>query len=85
MPPIELHEKLYRLRRYLEFSQLYIASCLDITPEAYSKIERGKTTISVPRLRQIAMVFGLEDWGILQFSTDALLLLLKERQEIKKC
>ena len=82
MFPTELHEKLYRLRRHLDLSQLYIASCLDITPEAYSKIERGKTTISVLRLQQIALIFGLEDWEILQLDADALLMLLMER---KKC
>jgi transcriptional regulator with XRE-family HTH domain len=53
---------------------------MNITPEAYGKIERGKTRITEERLSQIASIFGFEPWQLMQLSAEELLLLLIERK-----
>lgn len=76
----DLPEKCLKLRKYLGFSQENIAHELGISPEAYGKMERGKTCINVDRLGQLARVFGIEPWELLQYSADELLLLLINRR-----
>jgi transcriptional regulator with XRE-family HTH domain len=76
----DLPEKCLKLRKYFGYSQENIAHELGISPEAYGKIERGKTCINVERLCQLARVFSLAPWELLQFSADELLLLLINRR-----
>ncbi len=39
-----------------EYSQEVMASLLNISQNAYSKIENGKTTLTVKRLQEIALI-----------------------------
>lgn len=80
MYPSELPAKFRLLRKYLDYSQENIAHEIGISPEAYGKIERGKTRISEERLRQMASIFGLEPGEMLQSSAEELLLLLIKRR-----
>ncbi len=61
----ELPVKCLKLRKYLGYSQENIAHELGVSPEAYGKMERGKTCINVERLGQLARVFGFEPWELL--------------------
>lgn len=45
----------FRLQK--EFSQEYMAAKLNISQEAYSKIELGKTELTVSRLHEIAIIW----------------------------
>jgi len=58
-----LHDRLGNnirtLRTYYEYTQEYMASELDISSSAYSKIERNQIDISVKRLLQIANILGV--------------------------
>jgi transcriptional regulator with XRE-family HTH domain len=47
-------------REYRNYTQEYLAAKLDISQNAYSKIELGYTKITVERLFQIADVLGFE-------------------------
>jgi transcriptional regulator with XRE-family HTH domain len=47
-------------REYRNYTQEYLAAKLDISQNAYSKIELGYTKITVERLFQIAEVLGFE-------------------------
>ncbi len=76
----DLPTKFLRLRKYLEYSQENIALEMGISPEAYGKIERGKTGISEERLQQLSSIFGFEPWEMLQLSADELLILLISRR-----
>jgi len=76
----DLPDKFFRIRRYLILTQENIALEIGITPEAYSKIERGKTRVTEERLRQISAIFGLEPWQMIQLTADELILLLIERK-----
>ncbi len=74
MEPININNKLFRIRRHLELSQENIAFELGISPEAYGKIERGKTKLSVDRLSAICKIFGLEPWQVIKLSADELII-----------
>ena len=76
----ELPRKIRGIRRFLTLKQSDMAERLGISIEAYGKIERGKTHISLARLQHIAVVFGLEAIQILQLTEPELLCLLSERQ-----
>ncbi|MFN0212626.1 MAG: helix-turn-helix domain-containing protein [Saprospiraceae bacterium] len=78
----DLPTKFLRLRKYLEYSQENIAHEMGISPEAYGKIERGKTSISEERLRQLSTIFGFEPWEMLQLGADDLLISLINRKNI---
>ena len=47
-------------REYRNYTQEYLAAKLDISQNAYSKIELGYTKITVERLFQIAEVLAFE-------------------------
>ncbi len=50
----DLPYKIKRLRELRNYTQEYMAGRLGISQRGYSKIESGKSTLSVQRLRQIA-------------------------------
>lgn len=54
---MELGEKLKVLRLKKNFTQNYVAFCLDISQPAYHKIETGKTNINLKRLEELAALY----------------------------
>jgi len=50
-------DKLRKLREQKGYSQEYIASRLNISQSAYSKIEKGETDLSLKRIDQLASLF----------------------------
>jgi transcriptional regulator with XRE-family HTH domain len=56
----EVAFRIRKLRESKDFSQENMANDLNITPSAYSKIERGVTDPSIGRLAQIASILGVE-------------------------
>ncbi len=57
---MQLHEKIRFFRRSKGFTQEQIAEKLNITPVAYSNIERGESSVSMKRLEEIAEAIGIE-------------------------
>ena len=51
---MNIGEKIRRVRESKDFSQEYIATNLNISSQAYSKIERGETKMDLDRLQKIA-------------------------------
>jgi transcriptional regulator with XRE-family HTH domain len=47
------------LRRRKEYSQEYMAAHLDISQNAYSKLETGKISISIDRLCDVARILDI--------------------------
>lgn len=68
----DLCDKFYHVRRFLDWSQSYVAAKMEISQEAYGKIERGKTRITEERLIQIASIFGFQPHEMLQMTADEL-------------
>ncbi len=56
---MELHEKIRFFRHKKGLTQEQVAEKLDITPVAYSNIERGKSGILMERLEEIAEAIGV--------------------------
>jgi len=64
---MQLHEKIKFFRHSNRFTQEQIAEKLNITPVAYSNIERGESGISMKRLEKIAEAMGVEWLDIVSF------------------
>lgn len=57
---MKIQEKIRLLRHQQNLTQEQLAEKLDITPQAYSKIEQGKTKLNIDRIQQIANVFNVD-------------------------
>lgn len=57
---MEIHEKIRFLRESKDWSQEEMAEKLNMSLSGYSKIERGDTKVSIPKLKKIAEVFETE-------------------------
>jgi len=60
-------QKVRRIRELFGFTQDEIAQKLQITPQAYSRIERGETVLDLERLKLIAEKIGISTDEILNF------------------
>jgi transcriptional regulator with XRE-family HTH domain len=58
--PLQLGEKLRRIRILKDYSQEYVAHKLGISQRAYGSIERDEADITVGRLKQITDVLGVD-------------------------
>lgn len=52
----DIGEKIRIQRVTKRYSQEYMAFCLEISQAAYSKIESGETTLTLPRVYEIAEI-----------------------------
>ena len=59
------HIKIKELRKLNEFSQQYIANKLNISQEAYSKIERNKTRLNWDKLNQLSEILNVNIWDLI--------------------
>lgn len=57
---MEIYEKIRFIRSFKGWSQEEMAHRLDVSVNAYAKIERGETDINLSRLKQIAEVLEIE-------------------------
>lgn len=60
------YEKIRQLREQKKWSQEQLASKLGLSPNGYAKIERGETRLTLPRLMQLAEVFELDIFELIQ-------------------
>jgi len=61
-------DKIKNIRELKNYTQQYVASKLDMTQAGYSKIEKGKTRLSIEKLGQLARVLELPIENIITFS-----------------
>jgi len=62
---MSLTEKIRMFRIMKGYSQEYMANELDISQNAYSRLEAGKTEITVRRVYQVASVLGISVYELL--------------------
>lgn len=60
------YDKIRQLREKHKWSQEDMANQLGLSPNGYAKIERGETRLTIPRLEQIAEVFGIDILELIQ-------------------
>lgn len=58
--------KIRVIRRNREYSQEYMAILLNISQNAYSRLENGKTPITIDRLYQICSILGINPRDLLE-------------------
>jgi transcriptional regulator with XRE-family HTH domain len=66
--PLQLGQKIKKLRELKNFTQSHIACELGITQSAYSKMEQGETEISYSKISKIAEVLGISPEEIMTFN-----------------
>ena len=66
--PLQLGQKIKKIRELKNFTQSHIASELGITQSAYSKMEQGDTEISYTKITKIAEVLGISPEEIMTFN-----------------
>jgi transcriptional regulator with XRE-family HTH domain len=66
--PLQIGQKIKKLRELKNFTQSHLASELGITQSAYSKLELGETEVSFSKLTKIAEVFGMSPEEIMTFN-----------------
>jgi transcriptional regulator with XRE-family HTH domain len=66
--PLQIGQKIKKLRELKNFTQSHLASELGITQSAYSKMELGETEVSFSKLTKIAEVFGMSPEEIMTFN-----------------
>lgn len=57
---MEIYDKIRILRTSYQWTQEDIAEKLNMSVNGYSKIERGKSSINIEKLKQIAQVFNMD-------------------------
>jgi transcriptional regulator with XRE-family HTH domain len=67
---LSVTEKLRLLRRKMEYSQEYMAFMLNISQNAYSRLENGKTPLTVNRLFEICALLKVNPGEILDTDHD---------------
>ena len=66
--PLQIGQKIKKLRELKNFTQSHLASELGITQSAYSKMELGETEVSYSKLTKIADVLGVTPEEIMTFN-----------------
>jgi transcriptional regulator with XRE-family HTH domain len=69
---VESALRIKKIREFRNFTQQYMADQLDISQNAYSKIENGTTKITIDRLEKIANLLNVPLETILSHETQTL-------------
>jgi transcriptional regulator with XRE-family HTH domain len=64
---MKIGEKIRKIREIKGFSQEYLATLMDISPQAYGKIEREETKLDFGRLETIAKLMKVDPLDIVNF------------------
>lgn len=73
---MKTQEKIRFLRQQKGLTQEQIAELLDVTPQAYSKIEQGKTRLNIERIQQIANIFNIDITDLINNDNNGIVILL---------
>ena len=56
---MKIEEKIKQIRNFKKMKQADVAEKLDISPQAYSQLERGEIKMDIERLEQLAHIFEM--------------------------
>lgn len=59
MGAVEIGNRLKKIREFRNFTQEYVAGKLDISQNAYHKLENGTTRLTTDRLEQLASILDV--------------------------
>lgn len=75
---MKTQDKIWAIRTQQKISQDQMAERLDLTPQAYSKIESGKTKLSLDRIQQIAQILNIDVTELIHNNDNGVFLLINE-------
>ncbi|MDO4700494.1 MAG: helix-turn-helix transcriptional regulator [Moraxella sp.] len=75
---MEVVEKIRVLREINQWSQEDMAEKMDISTNAYARMERGETKLNLEKLDKIATIFNIDIVELLSVSDKGLFLLINE-------
>jgi len=75
---MKTQDKIRAIRTQQKISQEQMAERLDLTPQAYSKIESGKTKLSLDRIQQIAQILNIDVTELIHNNDNGVFLLINE-------
>ena len=75
---MKTQDKIRAIRTQQKISQEQMAERLDLTPQAYSKIESGKTNLSLDRIQQIAQILNIDVTELIHNNDNGVFLLINE-------
>lgn len=78
---MKINEKIRFLRENQNWSQEEMANKLSMSTNGYSKIERGETRLTIPKLEQISDVFGVDILELMSLG-ESNILLFQEKDNI---
>ena len=75
---MKTQDKIRAIRTQQKISQEQMAERLDLTPQAYSKIESGKTKLSLDRIQQITQILNIDVTELIHNNDNGVFLLINE-------
>lgn len=75
---MKTQDKIRAIRTQQKISQEQMAERLDLTPQVYSKIESGKTKLSLDRIQQIAQILNIDVTELIHNNDNGVFLLINE-------
>ena len=75
---MKTQDKIRAIRTQHKISQEQMAERLDLTPQAYSKMESGKTKLSLDRIQQIAQILNIDVTELIHNNDNGVFLLINE-------
>lgn len=79
----DTHRKIKKLREIKEMTQQQVAEQMFISTNAYGRLERGETSMTEQKLKQIAEIFGIDDFTkIISTDEDKIIFLLNNVTDV---
>lgn len=75
---MDTHEKIRLMRELNKWSQEDMAEKLSMSAGGYAKIERGDVQLNIHRLQQIAAIFNVDMWDLLQSGKNGVVVQINE-------
>ncbi|KAA5536227.1 helix-turn-helix domain-containing protein [Taibaiella lutea] len=69
----KLAPKLRMLREVHNYTQDYVASILDISPNTYSLMEKGQATFSIDRIEKLAQLYKMDIGDFLRINDQTII------------
>lgn len=78
---MQLNDKVRTLRELNDFSQEDMAAKLGMSTNGYAKIERGVRRLDIPKLEEIATVFGMELLELINFDAEKTMSMIQNSKQ----
>lgn len=78
---MEVNDKIRRMRELNSWSQEEMAERLGMSTNGYAKLERGETSLNIPKLEKIAAIFNINLSDLLAINERSIVCLISENSQ----